>query len=141
MATLHFANAITSCQSSFLVGQASSAEESTESNKESTPDEQETTLASRDRLQDLPEWSEEFTETRLNQNQHLLAVTAEILQNHFVQILCQPKHRRGSTICHAFSQRSKVESCKSSLQTKFTKSPTPRDQVRRDHHSRSQSPQ
>ena len=40
----------------------SSEEESAESIKELTPDEQETTLASRSRLQDLPEWVKEFKE-------------------------------------------------------------------------------
>ena len=40
----------------------SSPQDSAESTKELTPDEQETTQASRNRLQDLPEWLEEFTE-------------------------------------------------------------------------------
>ena len=67
MARLYLANAIIPCISSFLVDQVkahltSSAEESAESIKELTPDEPETTLASRNRLQDLPEWFQEFTE-------------------------------------------------------------------------------
>ena len=40
----------------------SSAEDSAETTKESTLDDQETTKASRHRLQDLPEWLQEFTE-------------------------------------------------------------------------------
>ena len=41
----------------------SPAEDSMESTKESLPDEEETTKASRDRLQVLPEWLQEFAET------------------------------------------------------------------------------
>ena len=63
----------------------SSAEDSAESTKELTTNEQETTQASRDRLQDL-------TEQWWNQDQHLLEVTAEIFQNHFVRNLSHPKH-------------------------------------------------
>ena len=55
----------TPCLSSFLVCQVMQpyrGGDSAESIKELTPHEQETTLASRDRLEDLPEWLEEFTE-------------------------------------------------------------------------------
>ena len=74
MTKLHIANATISRPSSFLADQVkytltSSAEHSVESIKEWRSDEQETTEASRDRLQDLPEWFEEFTKKSWNQNQ------------------------------------------------------------------------
>ena len=49
--------------------------------KELTPYKQETTLASRNRSEDMPLWSQEFTENLANQKQQLLAVLAHIFQN------------------------------------------------------------
>ena len=43
-----------------------------------------------------------------NQNQHLLAVTGEILQNHLVQVLHQPKHQRENTICSRIFPRIQI---------------------------------
>ena len=71
-----------------------SAVESSENTEELTPDDQETTQVSRDRLQDVPEWSKEFTENLVEQEPHPLEVTAKILQHPFVQ-----NHIHSATKC------------------------------------------
>ena len=67
MAKLYLACATTSCLSSFLVYQVMQPFQDQqiiplEKTAKLTPDDQGTTRATRDRLQDLPKWSEEFTE-------------------------------------------------------------------------------
>ena len=67
LARSQFANTISSCPP-VVLGRSreahitSSAEDSAAYTKELTPDEEDTTKALRDRLQDLPRWSEELTE-------------------------------------------------------------------------------
>ena len=85
-------------------------EESAESIKELTPDEQETTLASRN-CKMCKNCQRNSQKSWLNRNRHLLAVKEEILQIHLV-----PKDPDCETC-----MRTKVTS---SLQTTFTKSHT-----------------
>ena len=54
-----------------------------------------------------------------NQNQHLLAVTAEILQNHHVQVLHQPRHQKGKH--NLFTHVPKDPHCEICKRTKATR--------------------
>ena len=143
MARLNVANAI-SCLSSFLVDQGKCSLQAQQKSqlksiKELTPDEQETTLASRNRLQDLPEWLEEFTENLVESKSTssgsdsrdpqepprsgpLPAQAPKGKHNLFTHVPKDPN-------CEAY------ESYESSLQTKYTKSHIPRDHGRRNYYS------
>ena len=152
MARLHLANAIIQCPIvvSGRSGEAhftSSAEESAESMKELTPDEPETTLTSRNRLQDLPEWFQEFTENLVEPKSTSPGSDSRDPPEPPRPGPLPAKASKGKTqFDYACSQGSTLsdmqayESYESSLQTKFTKSRTPPNQVRRNNYSRSQSP-
>ena len=93
-----------------------SSAELTERIKEMTPDEQETTLASRNQLQDLPEGLEEYSQkTWWNTNHHLRDLPGPLHSDplpdkstkrkapplppdRFIRILCQSKHQRRKQI-------------------------------------------
>ena len=116
MAKLYFATVTTSCQSSFRSRKkhlTRSAEDSPENTKKLTLDEEETTKASRGRLQDFPEWLQEFKKILVEPRSASSGCDSKDPPEPHRPESLPFNAPKGSTLVHPLSQKIQIVSCAS----------------------------